>query len=211
MIINIERGPMEKEKLKDKITKIFDNFSVEGLLLTLFFLMDLFFKQASILCLLVVMFFISKINIKHKYSNIISLFYTVIPTFCHVYILNKNVGFDFILWIYLLLFSVKITMYMFNNVFDDITNTKNYSLFGLVGSLLVSLLIGIVSSLFLKQKFFIFVSLNIFIALSIYLQSFFKNKLSDYIENDNKITSIFYDLHNNFIFIFLILTFYITL
>ena len=115
---------MEKEKLKDKITKInlIDNFSVDKLLLALFFITDLFFRQLSIFGLLIIMFFISKLTIKHKYSNIISLFYVILPTFCHIYILNKNITFDFILWLYLLLFSVKITIYMFGNVFDDIKN-----------------------------------------------------------------------------------------
>lgn len=204
---------MEKEKLKDKITKInlIDNFSVDKLLLALFFITDLFFRQLSIFGLLIIMFFISKLTIKHKYSNIISLFYVILPTFCHIYILNKNITFDFILWLYLLLFSVKITIYMFGNVFDDITNTKKYSLFGLFGSLLVSLLIGIISSLFLKQNFIHFILLNIIIALSIYLQSIFKNKISNFIESNDKITTICYDLHNNFIFIFLILTIYLLL
>lgn len=204
---------MEKEKLKDKITKInlIDNFSIDKLLLVLFFITDLFFRQLSVFGLLIIMFFISKLTIKHKYSNIISLFYVILPTFCHIYILNKNITFDFILWLYLLLFSVKITIYMFGNVFDDITNTKKYSLFGLFGSLLVSLLIGIISSLFLKQNFIHFILLNIIIALSIYLQSIFKNKISNFIESNDKITTICYDLHNNFIFIFLILTIYLLL
>lgn len=204
---------MEKEKLKDKITKInlIDNFSIDKLLLVLFFITDLFFRQLSVFGLLIIMFFISKLTIKHKYSNIISLFYVILPTFCHIYILNKNITFDFILWLYLLLFSVKITIYMFGNVFDDITNTKKYSLFGLFGSLLVSLLIGIISSLFLKQNFIHFILLNIIIALSIYLQSIFKNKISNFIESNDKITTICYNLHNNFIFIFLILTIYLLL
>ena len=204
---------MEKEKLKDKITKIniVNNFSIDKLLLVLFFMTDLFFRQLSIFGLLIIMFFVSKLTIKHKYSNIISLFYVVIPIFCHIYILNKNITFDFILWLYLLLFSVKITIYMFGNVFDDITNTTKYSFFGLVGSLLVSLLIGIISSLFLKQNFIHFVLLNILIALSIYLQNIFKNKISDFIENNDKITLICYNLHNNFVFIFLILSIYLVL
>lgn len=204
---------MEKEKLKDKITKIniLDNFSIDKLLLVLFFITDLFFRQLSIFGLLIIMFFVSKITIKHKYSNAISLSYVVLPTFCHIYILNKNITFDFILWLYLLLFSVKITIYMFSNVFDDITNTTKYSFFGLLGSLLVSLLIGIISSLFLKQNFIHFILLNILIALSVYLQDIFRNKLSSFIEHDTKCMSICYNLHNNFVFVFLILTIYLIL
>ena len=70
---------MEKEKLKDKITKInlIDNFSIDKLLLALFFITDLFFRQLSVFGLLIIMFFISKLTIKHKYSNIISLFYVI--------------------------------------------------------------------------------------------------------------------------------------
>ena len=199
---------MEKEKLKDKIFDLinWNAFGIDKILLVLFFITDLFCPTLSTLLLLVLFFILSKDTTDN--GLLIQAAYLVIPTFCHIYVLYNINTSDFILWLFLLLFSVKITIYVFNNVFDDVTNTKKYALFGLLGSILVAFMIGIISSLFLKQPFIKFIIFNILIAVLIHSSYFIKEKISGYFKEENKYVENFISLHNNFLFIFLALMLY---
>ena len=207
MTLNIERGLMEKEKLKDKILNLisWNAIGIDKVLLVLFFLTDLFYPILSVLFLLMLMFILSK-NTSDN-GLFIQSTYLIIPTFCHIYVLYNINTSDFILWLFLLLFAVKITIYVFNNVFDDVTDTKKYALFGLFGSVLVASMIGIISSLFLKQPFINFIIFNIIIAILIYLSYFIKDKILNYFKESSNIKN-FIALHNNFLFIFLALILY---
>ena len=197
---------MEKEKLKGRIIQLFrlNNLGLDKIFLIFIFLADMLIPQLSVAALLCLVFFLAKNVVSNKI--LVPLLYITVPVYAHIYFLDIMKSTDFILWFFLLLFSIKITIYVFNNIFDDVTDTKKYAFFGLLGSLLVAVLIGILSSLFLKQSFFKFIALNIAIALAVYFQYLLKDKFLQYFNTEN--ISNLINLHNNFVFTFLVLLLY---
>ena len=96
---------------------------------------------------------------------------------------------------------------MYKNILDDIIFNNSGSkkmLFTYTNAILVAIVIGIISSIFLKQKLITFIVINIILAGLIFAQDIFNEKINLY--TNNKLESKQYlnttiQIYNNFILI----------
>lgn len=222
------------EKLKDKINNIYNFiknkfkridfksldvlFCKKNLLMFLIFLFFTFisikFKNLSIFFILNIMLIfaynIKDINVNNyfKYKNIISYLYIVSPVFSYVYILNIKNNSDLFLWIFLSIFFLKTTYYLYKNNLDGVLfdNSKPKNLiFAHINLILLSIFIGIISSILLKQKIILFIIINVILAIFVVIQDNVNTLINNYFENKintKKHLDIIIEFYNNFILIF---------
>lgn len=134
----------------------------------------------------------------NKNIKILLYLYIVLPSFSLIYIVNNKNILDFVLWLFLLIFFSKISIYSFQNTFENIIIEKNISnnLFGMSGSLLIGIFIGTISSLFLKQNILTFIVINIILVLLINAQDYIYNKLQSIFDVEKKEKYSDYLLYN---------------
>ncbi|MBO4956689.1 MAG: hypothetical protein J6C50_02540 [Rickettsiales bacterium] len=224
---------MEKEKLKDKIKNIFNDiiiniknttnetlfnntynktYLMRAVLPFIFAIISIYFKHLSIFVILNIIAFLAynikniNINSYYKYANLLLYLYIVVPTFSYIYLLN-NSKIGLLVWIFISILLLKITSYLYKNILDDIIFNNSGSkkmLFTYTNAILVAIVIGIISSIFLKQKLITFIVINIILAGLIFAQDIFNEKINLY--TNNKLESKQYlnttiQIYNNFILI----------
>lgn len=224
---------MEKEKLKDKIKNIFNDiiiniknttnktlfnntynktYLMRAVLPFIFAIISIYFKHLSIFVILNIIAFLAynikdiNINSYYKYANLLLYLYIVFPTFSYIYLLN-NSKIGLLVWIFISILLLKITSYLYKNILDDIIFNNSGSkkmLFTYTNAILVAIVIGIISSIFLKQKLITFIVINIILAGLIFAQDIFNEKINLY--TNNKLESKQYlnttiQIYNNFILI----------
>jgi hypothetical protein len=87
----------------------------------------------------------------------------------------------------LILFS-KISIFLFKSIFDGIIfkeNSRSNELIGIIGSVLIGIFIGIISSMLLKQDFTAFMIINIIMVLIINIQEIINNKIQSLLQSNN--------------------------
>jgi hypothetical protein len=124
--------------------------------------------------------------------------YVLLPCFSLVYMATLEKFSDFSLWLCLFLLSIKITIYLFENIFGDgvisLWLHPSKTIFGFLGSMMVSVLIGILSALFLGQRLLRFTFINVLMTLLIHLQDILEYKLKNYsIRNGKNLFSTIYN------------------
>jgi CDP-diglyceride synthetase len=109
--------------------------------------------------------------------------YLVVPSSSLIYLARLEKSNDIFLWIFPAVISMKISEYLFENIYGGRVMLEKLhprkTVLGFLGTLIVSVLIGLISSLFFKQKFSYFIAVNLTLALLIHLQDF----LGYWIEN----------------------------
>ncbi|MDR1494800.1 MAG: phosphatidate cytidylyltransferase [Rickettsiales bacterium] len=132
----------------------------------------------------------AKISENCHHNRIYCLFsylYTMIPSFSMLYIVNLKNPTDLIVWLFLLLLTIRVSTNIFESIFEgEILSDKLHpsrTTMGFIGSLLVSMPIGLISSLFLKQKLIRFTLINMSMALLTHLQDVLGYRLGKYLES----------------------------
>ncbi|MDR1498998.1 MAG: hypothetical protein LBS34_01780 [Rickettsiales bacterium] len=214
---------MEKEKLKDRVFRYLEmtgknikeilwedrNFVFLFVFFTFLYLSACFlsgvfiFIVLNIAMLLTLNFteILNKNNISGKPKKILYL-YVLVPCYSLIFIAGRKNSVDLLLWLFLLILFIKISIYLFQNILEDIITTKksvSNGIFGLVGSILVGTLIGMISSMFLKQNFLTFTAINIFLAILVNVQEILGDKIKLFLEektNDNYLKISVYNYNN---------------
>lgn len=178
---------MEKEKQLDRLKNSFKNikFNNDYLLSILYFLIllisDLFSKNLFLLMVLIAMVHLSWslnriINTEKNYTKIIIQLYLVFSGYSLIYISHNLINSKSIyLWILFLVSSIKISEYFLNKIFLGEHSKKFYLIkFSIIS--IVSIIVGIISSLFMKQKVIAFILVNFIIYILTYLNYIFPEK-----------------------------------
>lgn len=177
---------MEKEKLLDK----FDFLSKKILSNKKCLFSDIFFtvllisaiKYSSLFIFMIILMTVHtaryKDNLFHinKYfDKLLMYLYIVLPNYSLIYIsTNIKNSDDIFLWIFFLILLTKISGYLFRNILagkllsEKLHKTKTFG--EIIGSLGVAAVIGLISSLFLKQKIIKFLTINILIGIIVHIQ-----------------------------------------
>ncbi|MDR2777337.1 MAG: hypothetical protein LBB24_01030 [Rickettsiales bacterium] len=121
-----------------------------------------------------------------RVCTLLSYAYAIIPGFSMLHLLSLKNSADFIVWLSLLLVAIKTSIYIFESVFEGrILSEKLHptkTSLGFLGSLLVSVPIGLVSSLFLKQRLIRFTAVNVFMAVLVHVQDIMGYGLGKYLD-----------------------------
>lgn len=220
---------MEKEKREGKIKKnlillinkikeIFKN-KTNGTNNRLLFIFAIFFsltslcfKNISIFIVLNVILFLSynskdlELDYNSKHHNLLLYLYIVVPSFSYIYLIVNKYSNDLLLWIFLLILFLKITIHLYKSIFDEFNFAdKSFKklLLTYIISVCVSIVIGIVSALLLKQKFLSFVLVNILLSNAVFFQEILNNKINSILEtyNINNYVLSLTKIYNNFILV----------
>ncbi|MDR3078466.1 MAG: phosphatidate cytidylyltransferase [Rickettsiales bacterium] len=107
-----------------------------------------------------------------KLYSILLYAYTVVPSFSMLHLVNLRSPADLVLWLFLLFLTIRIASQVFEGIFEGRILARNLhptrTLMGFLGSLLVSIPVGLVSSLFLRQRLVRFTFLNLLMAALVY-------------------------------------------
>ncbi len=208
---------MEKEKLKDRlingfkstITKIkIENIADINIMNFFIFVFVLYFavffsKNLFIFLIINLVIILTKIIFKNNedYKKL-KYIYILVPSYSLIYIAIIEKSIDILLWLFLLIISIKISIFMFKNTFENIIFSEKNVLINYIGSLPVGIFIGLISALLLKQKIIIFVVINIILTILINLQEKFSDKIKVYVDNieENKYYKYLIYNYNNLIF-----------
>jgi CDP-diglyceride synthetase len=108
--------------------------------------------------------------------TLLSYPYLVGPGFSLIYIARLEKSNDIFLWIFLTIVSIKISIYLFENIYGGGLLLKKLhptkTIMSFFGTLIVGIMIGLLASLFLRQRFGRFTMINLVIVLLIHLQDF---------------------------------------
>jgi hypothetical protein len=145
------------------------------------FISALYFSSLCVFLILVLCTHVARkmVNIIEGYQHkrvciLLSYAYAVVPSFSMLYLVSLKNSTDLIVWLFLLSLTIRVSTHIFESIFEGrILSQRLHSsrtTMGFLGSLLVSIPIGLVSSLFLRQRLIRFTLLNVFMALLIYVQ-----------------------------------------
>lgn len=207
---------MEKEKLKDRlingfkstINRInFENVVDTNLRSFLVFAAILYFSlfiSKNLFTFLVVNLLILLIKIVFKNEDSYKKFkylYVLIPSYSLIYLASTEKSLDIFLWLFLLIISVKISIFMFKNTLETVIFMGKNILINYISSLPIGIFIGLISALILKQKVFVFVGINIILTVLINFQEKFSSKIEPYVNSiENKYYRYLIYNYNNLIF-----------
>ncbi len=215
---------MEKEKLKDKLINSFksiinqikignivDKDIINFFIFSVIFYFAVFFSKNLFIFLIInLVILLTKIVFKNveEYKKLKYL-YVLIPSYSLIYITIVEKSIDILLWLFLLIISVKISIFMFKNTLENVIFTGKNVLINYIGSLPVGIFIGLISALLLKQKIILFVIINIILTILINLQEKLFDKIKIYIDNveENKYNKYLIYNYNNLIFTVTFVTF----
>lgn len=215
---------MEKEKLKDKLINSFksiinqikignivDKDIINFFIFSVIFYFAVFFSKNLFIFLIInLVILLTKIVFKNieEYKKLKYL-YVLIPNYSLIYIAFVEKSIDILLWLFLLIISVKISIFMFKNTLENVIFTGKNVLINYIGSLPVGIFIGLISALLLKQKIILFVIINIILTILINLQEKLFDKIKIYIDNveENKYNKYLIYNYNNLIFTVTFVTF----
>lgn len=223
---------MEKERLKDKIVKLFSfvglhlknlvtnktiynrSSLVTFLLSALFLLISLFSRSLSVFLAVNTLFVLTSnlknVDIEVKYKNILFYLYTVFPAFSYIYILNTKKSDDIFLWLFLAVFFLKIVSNVYEDVLDGIVNDEHKG-FTRIGVIVMSVVIGIISSIFLKQKLILFIIVNVLLAVAVLIQKIIYEKIINGASYINNYNVIILSVYSNFVLVFPLIALLISL
>lgn len=186
---------MEKEKLLDKFNflskKILSN--KKCLFSDIFFTILLIsaLKNSSLFIFIIILMTVhiarykdSLFNVNKYFDKVLTYFYITLPNYSLIYIsTNIKNSDDIFLWIFFLILLTKISGYFFRNILagkllsEKFHKTKTFG--EIIGSLGVSAVIGLISSLFLKQKIIKFLIINIIIGIIVHIQDILNYKMKE--------------------------------
>lgn len=181
---------MEKEKLLDRISNFFKdtNFRNKNVFILVYFLFllisNIFSKNLFLFIVFITIIHVSwliyEINVnENKYVKIISQLYLVFSGYSLVYIpTNFNNSGSIYLWISFLIFSIKISEYFLDGIFLD-DNDKKFNLIKFSILSIVTIIVGIITSLFMKQRVIMFILVNLFIYVLIKINSLFPERYQE--------------------------------
>ncbi|MDR2777992.1 MAG: phosphatidate cytidylyltransferase [Rickettsiales bacterium] len=129
--------------------------------------------------------------------------YLALPCASLIYLSRMGKSNDIFLWLFLTVVSVKISVYLFENIYGGGILLKKLhptkTILGLVGSVVIGILIGLVSSLFLKQKLIHFTAINLSLVLLIHLQDILNYRIKNYYLDQREDALI--SMYNNLVFV----------
>lgn len=196
---------MEKEKLLDKFNflskKILSN--KKCLFSDIFFTILLIsaVKYSSLFIFMIILMTVhiarykdSLFHVNKYFDKLLTYLYIILPNYSLIYISTNIKNYDDIfLWIFFLILLTKISGYFFRNILGGkllLEKFHKIKTFGeIVGSLGVSIIIGLISSLFLKQKIIKFLIINILIDITVHIQ--------DFLDCNMKEKNCFIECYNN--------------